>query len=403
MPPAHLNRPSSGQPARPAALALPAQKVAAVRERILDWYRRGHRDLPWRRTRDPYAILVSEVMLQQTQVDRVIPKYHEFLARYPTLEALAAAPRAEVIRSWAPLGYNLRAVRLHEIARQAVAAYGGRLPDTVEGLLTLKGIGRYTAGAVACFAFGRATAALDTNVRRDLGRIFAADLLGAADGEAGAPWDGRAPPAAAPLGGGATADGRLAWALAEAALPPADAYDWNQALMDLGATLCVARSPRCLLCPVQARCSARVAWFPGGPRRGPAPAGDAAPVGDVAPAAAAGPAPAARPPLPLVAERRGAYAPQAPPSPKAPPHRAPRAAPQRYEGSRRWYRGRIVDVLRALPRGGVLSLDEVGRCIKPDFSAGDRAWLLELARALARDGLAALAEEAGGVTLGLPA
>ncbi|MGH2354456.1 MAG: A/G-specific adenine glycosylase, partial [Chloroflexota bacterium] len=161
------------------AVRLPAEKVAAVRQAILEWYRRGHRDLPWRRTRDPYAILVSEIMLQQTQVDRVIPKYHQFLEWYPTLAALAAAPRAEVIRNWSPLGYNLRAVRLHEIARQAVERFGGRLPDTVEGLLSLNGIGPYTAGAVACFAFGQSEPALDTNVRRALGRIFAADVPGA--------------------------------------------------------------------------------------------------------------------------------------------------------------------------------------------------------------------------------
>ena len=141
-----------------------------------------------------------------------------------------------MIRNWAPLGYNLRAVRLHEIARQAVQRHGGRLPDTLAGLLALKGIGPYTAGAVACFAFGLPVAALDTNVRRVLGRLFAQEAPGASE------------------------DDRLAWRLAEAALPPADAYDWNQALMDLGATICVARSPRCLLCPVQSLCSARAAW-----------------------------------------------------------------------------------------------------------------------------------------------
>ena len=151
---------------------LPDRKAAAVRTDILAWYRRTHRDLPWRHTRDPYRILVSEVMLQQTQVDRVLPKFYEWLERYPTLADLAAAPRADVIRTWSGLGYNLRAVRLHEIARQAVEQYGGALPNTLEGLMALKGIGRYTAAAVMCFANGASEPVLDTNVRRVLGRIF---------------------------------------------------------------------------------------------------------------------------------------------------------------------------------------------------------------------------------------
>ncbi|MDQ3700349.1 MAG: A/G-specific adenine glycosylase [Chloroflexota bacterium] len=349
------------------ALSFPPGKLLAVHEGILAWYRRGHRDLPWRRTSDPYAILISEIMLQQTQVDRVVSKYHEFLERYPTLAALAAAPRAEVIRSWSPLGYNLRAVRLHEIARQAVERYDGRLPDTVEGLLSLKGIGRYTAGAIACFAFGRAVAALDTNVRRVVGRIFATEVPGAGD------------------------DDRLAWPLAEAVLPLESAYDWNQALMDLGATICVSRTPRCLLCPVHAVCSARIA--------GLLPT-QASPVPNMAP-------------LPLVAERREAYVADGeatavlPATPSASPparggKRSPVPAVERFEGSRRWYRGRIVDALRALPPGVVLSLEDLGLQIKPDFSPDDRAWLLDLAAALARDGLVEVAERDGGVVLTLP-
>jgi A/G-specific adenine glycosylase len=333
---------------------LGAEKVQGVQQGLLDWYRRGHRDLPWRNTRDPYAILVSEIMLQQTQVERVIPKYHQFLGLYPTLEALAAAPRAEVIRSWAPLGYNLRAVRLHEIARQAVATYGGRLPESVAGLLSLKGIGPYTAGAIACFAFGQSTAALDTNVRRVLGRIFAADVPGAA------------------------VDDRLAWRLAEAVLPQAEAYDWNQALMDLGATICIARAPRCLLCPVQSLCSARGAWASPG-----ASEDSSAPVSTTMPRAAEGKAP-------YVAGR---------PS-DGPP--APVASAGRFEGSRRWYRGRIVDALRALPAGEAVSLAVLGPQIKPDFTQDDRPWLLDLAQALARDGLVEIAGPPETAVLTLP-
>src|ERR1051326_6326215 len=146
--------------------------VARVQAGPVAWYRQQARDLPWRHTRDPYAILVSEVMLQQTQVDRVIPKWFAWLARFPTLADLASEPRAEAIRAWQGLGYNVRAVRLHSIAAQAVAEYGGELPRTLEGLMRLKGIGRYTAGAVACFAYGQPVAMVDTNVRRVLSRVF---------------------------------------------------------------------------------------------------------------------------------------------------------------------------------------------------------------------------------------
>ncbi|MGZ3673158.1 MAG: A/G-specific adenine glycosylase, partial [Ktedonobacterales bacterium] len=140
---------------------------------LLAWYAaQGRTHLPWRHTRDPYAVLVSEVMLQQTQVDRVLPKYQEFLSRFPTLEALAAAPTADVIIAWASLGYNMRAVRLQQIARQAVAEFGGALPDTLDTLMALKGIGRYTAGAIACFAFEQHVATVETNIRRVLWRVF---------------------------------------------------------------------------------------------------------------------------------------------------------------------------------------------------------------------------------------
>src|SRR4051812_26617012 len=139
---------------------------------LLRWFDRAGRDLPWRRTRDPYRVLVSEIMLQQTQVERVVPKYRQFLDRYPTLEALAAAPVRDVRRLWYPLGYNIRPVRLRAIARETMARYGGRLPDTAERLRALPGIGRYTAGAVLSFAYGRDAAVLDTNVRRVLTRVF---------------------------------------------------------------------------------------------------------------------------------------------------------------------------------------------------------------------------------------
>src|SRR5438067_3255900 len=129
---------------------LEPELVAQVHCSLLRWYSTEQRDLPWRATHDPYAILVSEIMLQQTQVDRVLPKYSQFLAAFPTLADLAKAPTSDVISVWVPLGYNMRAVRLQSIARQVLSEHHGRIPDTVEELLTLKGIGRYTAGAIAC-------------------------------------------------------------------------------------------------------------------------------------------------------------------------------------------------------------------------------------------------------------
>src|SRR5207247_641930 len=154
--------------------ALPAAAARRrFRQRLLTWYRRHGRDLPWRNTSDPYHILVSEIMLQQTQVDRVLPKYHEWLAKYPSLEALAVAPEKDVTETWYPLGYNIRPRRLHTIARESVARYGGQLPADEETLLSFKGIGAYTAGAIRSFAFHERAAILDTNVARVMFRVFA--------------------------------------------------------------------------------------------------------------------------------------------------------------------------------------------------------------------------------------
>ncbi|MGH2450095.1 MAG: A/G-specific adenine glycosylase, partial [Candidatus Limnocylindria bacterium] len=189
-----------------------------MRPALLRWYGRRGRDLPWRRTRDPYAVLVSEVMLQQTQATRVVPAYERFLRRFPTLRALAAAPLGDVLRVWSGLGYNRRARDLHRIAR---AAPDG-LPADVEGLDALPGVGPYTAGAVACFAHGVPAAFADTNIRRVLGRVFL----------------------------GRTATGREAVALDRSLLPPGAADRWHHALMDLGATVCAARAPRCGDCPL---------------------------------------------------------------------------------------------------------------------------------------------------------
>jgi A/G-specific adenine glycosylase len=216
--------------ATPLPIPVPADR-RRFRQRLLRWYRQHGRDLPWRKTSDPYHILVSEIMLQQTQVDRVLPKYAEWLAKYPSLHALAAAPEHDVTKTWYPLGYNIRPRRLQTIAREAVARYGGELPSDEETLLSFKGIGAYTAGAIRSFAFRERAAILDTNVARVLFRVF----VGAGDPKAHAMK-------------------RHLWTLSATLVPIRDVFDFNQALMDLGAMVCVARNPKCLVCPMAKGC-----------------------------------------------------------------------------------------------------------------------------------------------------
>ena len=203
-----------------------------LHRRLLDWYATHRRDLPWRHTSDPYAILVAEVMLQQTQVERVVHKYTPFLRRFPTWQALAEASPGEVIRAWEGLGYNRRAVRLQGTARQVVGPHGGRLPQDIAYLLKLEGVGSYTAAAVACFAFGAQVPVLDTNVRRVLTRL----LFG--------------------LGPASQADLHNAAQSLVDTLPTGEASSWNQALMDLGANMCSQRRPRCSICPLREDCTA---------------------------------------------------------------------------------------------------------------------------------------------------
>ena len=215
-------------------LPLPASpERRRFRQRLLTWYRRHGRDLPWRKTDDPYHILVSEIMLQQTQVDRVLPKYAEWLEKFPSFDALASAPEQDVTRTWYPLGYNIRPKRLQSIAREAVARYGGQLPADEETLRSFKGIGAYTAGAIRSFAFGERAAILDTNVARVLFRVF----VSAGDPKSHAMT-------------------RHLWAVSAALVPARHVFDFNQALMDFGAMVCVARKPRCLVCPMAKSCRA---------------------------------------------------------------------------------------------------------------------------------------------------
>ncbi len=307
-----------------------SEQIIQVHSHLLQWYSIEHRALPWRATHDPYAILISEIMLQQTQVHRVLPKYQQFLATFPTLVDLATASTAEVISAWIPLGYNMRAVRLQSIARQVISEYGGRIPDTVEELLKLKGVGRYTAGAIACFAYKKQVATVDTNINRVLHRIF----LGLEYPEP-------------------KFNSNQILQLAELVLPDGKAYEWNQALMDLGATICTNSNPQCLHCPLQEVCKAytemlQYSLFPSGTvlRQ-----------------------------LRKVAEKKETY--QAQP----------------FTSTNRYFRGRIVDHLRSLPAGQRIPLTILGPKIKQEFREDDLIWLQQLVGRLAKDGLVDYAEE----------
>ncbi len=311
-------------PSFSASLSSQSDFVERVHISLLQWYAAEKRNLPWRATSDPYAILVSEIMLQQTQVDRVLPKYFQFLAIFPTLGNLAAASTADVIATWIPLGYNMRAVRLQSIARQVLAEYNGRIPDTIEELLKLKGVGRYTAGAIACFAYYKQVATVDTNIRRVLHRIF----FGLEHLEP------------------KLNDAQMLLH-AEHVLPADEAYNWNQALMDLGATICTSNNPRCGQCPLQETCQAYVemsqhSLFPSGTvlRQ-----------------------------LRKVAEKKPSY------------------QSQPFTSSNRYFRGRIVSLLSAIPAPQRLSLRELGPQIKPDFTDSDFSWLQQIVDGLVKDGL----------------
>jgi A/G-specific adenine glycosylase len=277
-------------------------------EPVLAWFARHARDLPWRAPgTTPWSVLVSEIMLQQTPVARVVPAHQRWLARWPTPAALAAEPAGEAIRQWGRLGYPRRALRLHETATIVTARHGGIVPDDIDALLALPGIGSYTAAAVASFAFGQRHAVLDTNVRRVLARLVA-----------GQPWPGGTPsPRSAP----SLAERRMAESLLPA--EPAVAARWSVAVMELGALVCTAASPRCAECPVARHC----AWLAAG--------------------------------HPSASGSRGRT--------------------QRYDGTDRQCRGRLLAVLR----------DRGGPATQADFDAvwADRAQLARALDGLVTDGL----------------
>jgi A/G-specific adenine glycosylase len=202
---------------------MPTKSTQTFTRKLLRWYGQHARDLPWRRTRDPYRVIVSEFMLQQTQVSRVSEFYPRFLKRFPTVYHLARAKPKAVREAWEGLGYYARASNLHALARVVGTTMNGRLPDDVEELDALPGVGRYTAGAVACFAYEKPVPAVDTNVKRVLERVFKKKDV---------------------------------WKLAGDIVPKNGKRAWrfNQALMELGALVCTARSPKCPKCPVRREC-----------------------------------------------------------------------------------------------------------------------------------------------------
>ena len=203
-----------------------------LQEALLDWSAATLRDLPWRRTRDPWAVVVSELMLQQTQVARVAPRYDAFLTQFPTPAACAASPLADVVRAWAGLGYNRRAVNLHRMAAAVVERHGGALPSDLAALVALPGIGPYTARAVLAFAFEADAGVVDVNAARVLARVAGRSL-----------------------------NAREVQERADNLVPAGGGWAWNQAVLDLGATVCTKRAPRCAACPVAAWCGWRRSAF----------------------------------------------------------------------------------------------------------------------------------------------
>jgi A/G-specific adenine glycosylase len=278
--------------------------------------------LPWRTDRAPYRVVVSEFMLQQTQVERAIACFERFVARFPSFDALAGASQADVVREWRGLGYNSRAVRLHGLARVVRDEHGGALPRDLAALERLPGVGPYTARAIAAFAFDRDVVAIDTNVRRIVHRT-----------QFGVEWPARA------------TDAELDESAA-ALVPPGRGYAFNSALMDLGATLCTARAPRCLLCPLRSHCIA----------------------------------------APIDAAQLAALAVRHAPV-RSPQERIP------FERTTRYARGRIIDRLRELAPGERISLLDLYEELAPRLVHHDEVALSAIVRKLRRDGIVELSDE----------
>lgn len=222
-------------PAADSGIRQPThEEITLLQRRLLRWYKRHARVLPWRNRDDVYAVLVSEFMLQQTQVSRVLEKLPLWLQRFPDIATLAKAERRSVLLAWSGMGYNRRAISLHETAKVIHTRFDGRIPDCVTTLRALPGIGAYTAHAIVCFGHRKRAAMVDVNIRRIFSRLFAGQ-----ESEAG-----MLPEASA-------------WEIAQTLLPLRSHYNWNQALMDLGALICTSRQPACEQCPLAAHCDSR--------------------------------------------------------------------------------------------------------------------------------------------------
>jgi A/G-specific adenine glycosylase len=293
-------------------------RKSSIVKQVLRWYSRSARALPWRGETRPYRILISEIMLQQTQVSRVLQVYPRFLKRFPNLATLARARTSSVIRMWKGMGYNNRAVRLQNAARIVLDEYNGKLPTTIEDLQLLPGVGKYTAHALACLAFNQHVPVVDTNINRVLGRIFPAE-----------------------------ARKTDIWKLADMALPKRNASHWNQALMDLGATVCTAVNPKCGTCPVAKLCPSSFRIRRSNKSR-------------------------------------------------------TRREPSRDGLPNRIYRGRVVDVLRHSRGKSFVPLRQLGRQIKESYSRLDEDWLVQLMEGLEKDGLVVLKKMKLGLAASLP-
>ncbi|MCX6144142.1 MAG: A/G-specific adenine glycosylase [Ignavibacteriales bacterium] len=284
------------------------KRKSLLTAKVLRWYRKNGRQLPWRNEDDPYRVLVSEVMLQQTQVSRVLTKYPRFLKRFPSLRRLTNAKTSDVIKAWEGMGYNNRALRLQRLAVTVLDEHRGRIPGNIQELEALPGIGRYTAHALACFSFGQQVPVVDTNIKRVLTRLRS-------------PQSRRPAPKEEDI-----------WDLAESLLPRQHSHDWNQALMDLGATICTAAQPKCDRCPLV----------------------------DLCPSAY------------RVSRRTRA---------------AKKPEPGRDGIPNRIYRGRTIQALRELKTPGGMTRTALARKIKPNFTSVDRRWSESLLRRLQKDGL----------------
>ena len=291
---------------------------SSIVSRLFRWYSRSGRALPWRGERSPYRILISEVMLQQTQVSRVLRKYPRFLKRFPNFASLARARTSTVIRAWRGMGYNNRAVRLQRLARIVHVERRGKLPATVEELRSLPGIGKYTAHAVACLAFNQHIPVVDTNIKRVLGRLYPS-----------------------------LAQRMDIWKLADVTLPERNAQAWNQALMDLGATVCISFKPRCGSCPIAKLC-----------------------------------------PSSFQIQSRNTIRTRREPSRDGLPDRI--------------YRGRVVDVLRHQRARAFVPVTRLGNLIKNHYSTSDERWLVRLMKGLEKDGLIILKRAKSGIAASLP-